>query len=217
MRRDVGRLGRDELRHRGFTLIELLVVVAIIGILAGIAIVNMQAAQVRAKVSRSRADIRTVVGGLEAYAVDWNGYPTYHYSNVPSALTEFHIGGKVPGWGMPDSDWNGANPLTTPVAYLTQMPEDPFVSHRFGQDKEVRQFLYVNWPYAAAQVTVAPWHTIFVYAGMNYGVYRLHSRGPDLNGPDSGTPYDPTNGTTSDGDITYGQANGFDHFIPFPR
>jgi prepilin-type N-terminal cleavage/methylation domain-containing protein len=202
-------------KRPGFTLIELLVVVAIIGILAAIAIVNMQAAQVRAKVSRSRADIRTVVGGLEAYAVDWNGYPTYHYSN--GSLLEFHIGGRVPAWGAPDPDWNGANPLTTPVAYLTQMPEDPFASQRWGQDKEVRQFLYVNWPYAAAQVTGPPWHTIFVYAGMNYGVYRIHSRGPDLNGPDSGTPYDPTNGTTSDGDVTYGQANGFDHFIPFPR
>lgn len=204
------------MRPRGFTLIELLVVVAIIAILAGIAIVNMQAAQVRAKVSRSRADIRTVVVGLEAYAVDWNAYPTYHYSDVPMALLDFHIGGKVPGWGMPDPDWNGANPLTTPVAYMTQMPEDPFKAHLTGAPREVREFLYVNWAYATAQVTTPPWHNIFVYAGKNYGVYRIHSRGPDLDGPDSGTPYDPTNGTTSGGDITYGQANQFDHFIPFP-
>ncbi|MCX7717384.1 MAG: prepilin-type N-terminal cleavage/methylation domain-containing protein [Candidatus Sumerlaeaceae bacterium] len=209
--------GRLAAVHRsGFTLVELMVVVAIIAILALIAIPNMLAAQVRAKTARARADIRSVVTALEAYRVDHNHYPTYHYSDVAGAMLEFHIGGTVPGFGVPDPDWRGANPITTPVAYLTSMPEDPFVGHRVGAPPEVRQYLYVNWPYAVQCVTNEPQHTIFRYAAMRYGSYRLHSRGPDGDGPDSGTPYDPTNGIVSSGDITYGQMNGFDHFIPFP-
>ena len=59
---------------RAFTLIELLIVVAIIAILAAIAVPNFLEAQVRAKVGRSVSDMRTMVTGLESYAVDHNGY-----------------------------------------------------------------------------------------------------------------------------------------------
>jgi len=199
-------------RHRAFTLIELLIVVAIIAILAAIALPNFLEAQTRAKVSRARADLRTVVTGLETYRVDWNAYPTYHYSDVSNPWLDFHIGGKVPGWGVPDPDWDGQNPLTTPTAYLTTMPKDPFAAQRWGGPPEIREYLYVNWPYAIARTG----NPIFNLAHAAYGPYRLHSRGPDTDGPDSGTPYDPTNGSTGDGDFTYGPNTGFDRFVPFP-
>lgn len=200
----------------GFTLIELLIVVAIISILAGIALVNFLDAQVRSKAARAKADIRSVVTALEAYAVDHGGYPTYHYSNVPNSALEFHIGGTVPGFGVPDLSWNGANPLTTPVGYITTMPLDPFAAHRTGAPSEVRQYMYVNWNYALQALPADSHAPIFAYAAAHYGPYRIHSRGPDTDGPDSGTPYDPTNGTVSDGDITYGPNTGFDRFVPFP-
>ena len=63
--------------ERGFTLIELLIVVAIIAILAAIAIPNFLQAQVRAKVSRVYADMRTCATGLETYCIDHNQYPAY--------------------------------------------------------------------------------------------------------------------------------------------
>ncbi len=80
----------------------------------------------------------------------------------------------------------------------------------------MQEYLYVNWPYAIARARGTVWERIFTDVWQSYGPYRLHSRGPDLDGPDSGVPYDPTNGTNSDGDITYGPNNGFDRFIDFP-
>jgi prepilin-type N-terminal cleavage/methylation domain-containing protein len=200
------------MRRRAFTLIELLVVVAIIAILAAIALPNFIEAQTRAKVSRARADIRTLVTAIESYRVDYNSYPTYHYADAPGGYLEFHLGGKVPTWGSPDPDWDGRNPVTTPVAYITSMPEDPFAAQRHGSPRELREYLYVNWPYAIERVGWPIFYDVF----QAYGPYRIHSRGPDLDGPDSGVPYDPTNGTNSDGDITYGPNNGFDRFIDFP-
>src|SRR5690242_2638558 len=59
----------------GFTLIELLIVVAIIAILAAIAVPNFLEAQTRSKVSRVKADERSIATAIESYAVDTNHYP----------------------------------------------------------------------------------------------------------------------------------------------
>ena len=76
------------MRKHGFTLIELLIVIAIIAILALIAIPNFLEAQTRAKVSRVKADMRTLGGACEAYTVDWNNPPPTSRTNfTPSSRT----------------------------------------------------------------------------------------------------------------------------------
>lgn len=95
---------------KGFTLIELLIVVAIIAILAAIAIPNFLQAQVRARVSSVKSGMHTTATGLEAFYVDNNQYPaTVYMANAYN----YHI----------PSD------LTTPVAYLTSWPKDPFETY----------------------------------------------------------------------------------------
>ncbi len=86
---------------KGFTLIELLIVVAIIGILAAIAVPNFLNAQMKAKISRVKADFRSISTAFSMYQLDNNLYPP-----------DF--------WG-PCEDVNAYKMLTTPVAYMSSV------------------------------------------------------------------------------------------------
>jgi prepilin-type N-terminal cleavage/methylation domain-containing protein len=107
-------------RKVGFTLIELLIVVAIIAILAAIAVPNFLEAQVRAKVSRVKADMRSMATAIESYNVDNNKYP-----DLPDSV----VGTLLPSpvrIGIPYS--RRALPLlSTPISYITTgLLTDPF-------------------------------------------------------------------------------------------
>jgi type II secretion system protein G len=190
------------MRRKGFTLIELLIVVAIIAILAAIAVPNFLEAQIRSKVSRANADMRTVALALESYCVDSNTYPP----NSPDGL------GIVPVL------------LTTPVSYLsTKEMKDPFVSHLAG-DEQIRTRYYTYHKIVTGEEWLAldaagfpPPAEAIDHPAQNpgafekYGKWRLVSKGPDKVYADTGhfprvlygsdMPYDPTNGTVSFGNI----------------
>ncbi|MBZ0257327.1 prepilin-type N-terminal cleavage/methylation domain-containing protein, partial [bacterium] len=88
-------------QKKAFTLIELLIVVAIIGILAAIAVPNFLNAQMRAKITRVKADFRTISTGFSMYQLDRNAYP--------------------PDPGGPCDDWIAYARMTTPVAYMSSL------------------------------------------------------------------------------------------------
>ena len=175
-------------RHgKGFTLIELLIVVAIIAILAAIAVPNFIEAQVRAKVGRTRTDLRTIAGALEAYFADNNHYPPYSSLENPSGEARWRL-----------------NHLSTPVAYITTVPTDIFtdaskdpVSWRWHLDSYIYAEL-ARWgrgrAYHEARGRGSKW--FLVSRGPNLFLDELESTGPT-----SETAYDPTNGTRSRGDI----------------
>ncbi len=188
---------------RAFTLIELLIVIGIISILALIALPNFLEAQIRAKVTRVKADMRTVITGVELYRVDNNRYPNYHYiSNSKSAVGHSHdIGGEVTSIGN-SPIFPGPNPVTSPVAYLTSFPVDVFGDKGPTDPGEAADFWYVNWDYADEKIP-----DVFSELRENQGSWRLLSLGPDKFGPNSNQStgeqivYDPTNGSVSSGDI----------------
>jgi len=97
----------------GFTLIELLIVIAIILILIAIALPNFLEAQLRARVVRSKGEIRSLITAMESYFLDWKVYPS---ESEQDALVR----------GARPRDQAGLTWLTSPVVYISALPEDPF-------------------------------------------------------------------------------------------
>jgi prepilin-type N-terminal cleavage/methylation domain-containing protein len=193
----------------GFTLIELLIVVAIIAILAAIAVPNFLEAQTRSKVSRTKADMRSVAVAVEAYAADNNKYPRPDFPTWQLP----HGKGSVSGTAYE------AAGMTTPIAYITSIPHDPFG----GGAPDPGDNAYTNLQYFYAtkefyEDTTAhafyTWKTS--YEGTDWSVagnwtpkWNLQSRGPDrilkkftneIDQPQR-YAYDSTNGTISTGNI----------------
>lgn len=178
-------------KKSGFTLIELLIVVAIIAILAAIAVPNFLEAQVRSKVSRVKADMRSLATAIEAYHVDNSRYPVKVNSpdNYPEGYVRYRL-----------------TALTTPIAYITSLPDDPFCSKNLGwggRPGDKPSFVYLLDTYH-------PW----AYHYATDPNFRLAIPSPSIKwvlvsqGPTKKDttwivwiPYDATNGTVSDGII----------------
>jgi prepilin-type N-terminal cleavage/methylation domain-containing protein len=197
--------------NRAFTLIELLIVVAIIAILAAIAVPNFLEAQARAKVSRTKTDMRACATAVEAYAVDHSKYPPPIGYEAPAP---FEVADPV------DEAFEGFLPyrLTTPVAYITSLPIDVF-EVGFEEEHPKRVSFHYSEQVINEQLgspMLLPMLATLV--GFGNGAYRyvMFSHGPDLkhqDGSDENGPpahYDATNGTISAGDVYYfGPGRGF--------
>jgi len=192
------------LRMRGaFTLIELLIVVAIIAILAAIAVPNFLEAQVRSKVSRCKSDLRSLATALEAYRTDNNNYP----------------------WGDTTTVY-GLAFLTSPIAYITSLPVDPFAEKGVGTSQGLGAHRWApHYYYIGGYTPGTPEYALIVWG---FRVNTLQQEGPagppgtDARCPalwemrslgpirewSYSLPYDPSNGTVSVGDISlFGPGN----------
>jgi prepilin-type N-terminal cleavage/methylation domain-containing protein len=192
--------------RRAFTLIELLIVVAIIAILSAIAVPNFLEAQVRAKASRARSDLRTLATAIESYRVDQNAYP--------SGVVHGHL-----TWLR----W-----LTTPIAYLTDRDlEDPFTPREYVDVNRLATFRYFGFndqgvlnaetgvgrvvtPRSGDERLEVQWYALFCHApdGVRNtlevdGVRGTFTHNEILTRPERliHYVYDPTNGTMSTGEM----------------
>jgi len=207
-----------------FTLIELLIVVAIIAILAAIAVPNFLEAQTRAKVSRVKADMRSLATAVESYAVDHNKPPVRNDAWNGGFVDDFaNASRKIFDPAFPNA-MVGMKMMTTPIGYMTTIPADVF-------NLPIRQFMAPGTGFSDAldyfdpiqtdhfvQIAAHPAQPVILGEGKGY---MLFSVGPDQYfgtlgaGPLStdeypiSTPtfntynqiYDPSNGTVSPGNV----------------
>lgn len=178
---------------KGFTFIETLIVTVIISISAAVAIPNFLEAQIRTKVADIQSDLHAIATAEEMYYVDNKSY---------SLDKDIIIQGQLSDVG---SVW-----LTTPIAYIGEIPTDPF-NHRLGKESN-EYYQYLN-----EDTMHMLWHNDGSFASEFPGGYKdagigwfAYSYGPDEQ--DSGlgwmTPsdwkyrcYDSSNGTISSGDV----------------
>lgn len=207
----------------GFTLIELLIVVAIIGILAAIAVPNFLNAQNRSKIARNKADMRSLATAVETLRLDSGHLPVDWWDDdtqkgcdlLRSFFNEVGMG--------PDcesrSTWAILAVLTSPIAYMTALPADPFFSgpdgsttYRYGDyeaayvgESGTNQY---NHNFNALKPEYAPALNLRPLA---LNEFALIGSGPDKEfgiGAGAGdrlraVPYSATNGLVSIGDIVF--------------
>lgn len=188
---------------RGFTLIELLIVIAIILILIAIALPNFLEAQIRAKVTKTKANARTIAVAMDSYLLDFKVYPTDH------------------DWD--DLSENGLNQLTTPIQYLKEIPDEPFSTAnglREGHSDEIGWEMGSSGP--GPHMPSFAWPKIHAFALFSFGpnvtddfpcsdawptctttpqVDPCLGDGGGAKGGRAWWTYNPTNGTKSYGDI----------------
>ncbi len=171
-----------------FTLIELLIVVAIIGILAAIAVPNFLNAQVRAKIAKAESEMQALGTAIEMYHMDHSRYPLF-------------VG--------PDGvNINPVNrrliPLTTPISYISAVPQDPFLEKKYGQRIVASQHpAYVTYDYVDAWSIVHHAHREVVGRSLRCCEWQISGAGPDNDADTYGTAplYDASNGLRSWGDM----------------
>ena len=182
---------------KGFTLIELLIVIAIILILIAIALPNFLEAQIRAKVTKAAGDLRSIGLALDSYYLDWGYYPAESESTWA-----YHT----------PIEEDGLKKITTPTAYISEIPEDPFPNKLATSAAPGELRKYYGGGCVTEDLPQRLAYVGYIYVTFSRGPSELESlraTNPNHN-PYNGeiVSYSATNGTRSRGSIQYFNGEG---------
>lgn len=172
------RIGENS--SAGLTLVELLIILALIFVVATLSpsFWYRDEGPERAKVAQAQRDMRSLATALEAYRLDQGGYPVVTEENRFPLSARLRV-------------------LTTPVAYLAQLPPDVFQDRKKAKLPEGDQETY----YYFLETTATPESNGAVPPHSDSVKWRLVSAGPDCVQECGAVIYDTTNGTKSRGDV----------------
>ncbi|MEW6237961.1 MAG: prepilin-type N-terminal cleavage/methylation domain-containing protein [Candidatus Omnitrophota bacterium] len=210
------------MKQTAYTLIELLIVILIVGILATIAIPLLQGSLMRARVAASMANIKTLATAVDCLRADTGcllvdtkgGYDKWGYVRIVTVFNSVGIGSDY-GNGGPDRHMREVYaPLTSPAAYLSQIPKDPFIppAHIVDYNANPSRFQHKDeYSYYACDPKDT-WEECFCNE-ISRGEYWIRGCGPinASNGYYIGSPpqYHCSNGIVSNGGILYSSKDGF--------
>ncbi len=104
-------LMKQRKQQQGFTLIEIMVVIVIIGLLAAVVGPKLLGQADEARVTKAKADIRAIEGGLNLYRLDNFVYPSTD-QGLEALVTK-------PGGTPEPRNWKDGG-------YLERLPKDPW-------------------------------------------------------------------------------------------
>lgn len=199
--------------RRAFTYVELMIALTIIAILAAIAVPNFLEAKTRAQVARSKSELVVLKAAVEAYRLDVRAYPPNQIAGEPNGADLIVL----------------TTPIAylTRLPYDVFTIPDSRGPNSYDELDEFALYNYFNAiqvdPEGALKVAMydpqgetpeQPVDGYFEFSGfmatMIWGIgpgasLPATSSNPYTTVMPDGTvqllPYDPTNGTTSDGDI----------------
>ncbi|MEZ5536386.1 MAG: type II secretion system major pseudopilin GspG [Thiolinea sp.] len=120
-------------RATGYTLMELLIVITIIGVLLGIAVVNLQGTPDEARIAAASQEIRTMGTALDMYRMHNSRYPTSDQGlkalvEKPGDARRWQKGGYLKGSKVPLDPWDN------PYVYNVPGRSGEFEVYSLGPD-----------------------------------------------------------------------------------
>lgn len=122
--------------EKGFTIIEVMAVIVIIGILAGIVAVNVVGRIDKARVTSTKANLKTLHGAVIQFKFDTGQYPSeegglLELVEQPTNVTGWAQGGYLDTTSVPKDAWGNEF-----VYQLAPESGKPFVIISYGADGE---------------------------------------------------------------------------------
>lgn len=196
------------MKSHGFTLIEVAILLIVVAILVVIAVPNFRTASIKSKEALALGQMNVIALGLESYYIDYQTYPATANTNpVAPAVAD--------DGGSNHTSYFTLKPLTTPVAYLTRIPEDPFavtpIPPTFDQGYDRYGHINAGYAYRNTQGTDQLTFPAFPQYAQEWEIASIGPNGVyDSWGTEANNLvfYDPTNGILSNGDIIRMQKGG---------